>query len=289
MNKIAIIGATGMLGQPVTNEFINAGFEVSILVRNVEKAKQLFGKSVQIFKGDLSDINSVKQFINGQNQLYLNLSVEPDSSKNDFQPERDGLENILEVIKNSSVKRIAYLSSLVHFYQGQNNFNWWVFDIKKKAVEKIKSSGVAYSIFYPSMFMECFDKGAYRQGNNIMLAGTSRYKMFLIAGNDYGKQVVNALLLNSGNQEYVIQGQEGYIADDAAKFYVDNFNKSKVRIMKMPISIMKFLGIFTNKFNYGANIVDALNNYPEKFEAEKTWQDLGKPQTMFIDYIKNNI
>jgi hypothetical protein len=289
MNKIAIIGATGMLGQPVTHQFINAGFEVSILVRNAEKAKKLFGTSVQIFKGDLSDIDSIGQFLHGQDQLYLNLSVEPDSGKNDFQPEREGLDNILQAIKNSSLKRIAYLSSLVHFYQGQNNFNWWVFDIKKKAVEKIKGSGVAFSIFYPSMFMECFDKGAYRQGNNIMLAGTSKYKMFLIAGNDYGKQVVNAHLMVSGNHEYIIQGQEGYIADDAAKFYIDNYHKTKVKIMKMPISIMKFFGMFTNKFNYGAHIVDALNNYPEKFEAEKTWQDLGKPQTKFIDYIKNSL
>jgi hypothetical protein len=289
MNKIAIIGATGMLGQPVTHQFINAGFEVSILVRNAEKAKQLFGTSVQIFKGDLSDIDSIGQFLHGQDQLYLNLSVEPDSGKNDFQPEREGLDNILQAIKNSSIKRIAYLSSLVHFYQGQNNFNWWVFDIKKKAVEKIKGSGVAFSIFYPSMFMECFDKGAYRQGNNIMLAGTSKYKMFLIAGNDYGKQVVNAHLMVSGNHEYIIQGQEGYIADDAAKFYIDNYHKTKVKIMKMPISIMKFFGMFTNKFNYGAHIVDALNNYPENFEAEKTWQDLGKPQTKFIDYIKNSL
>jgi hypothetical protein len=289
MNKIAIIGATGMLGQPVTHQFINAGFKVSILVRNAEKAKKLFGTSVQIFKGDLSDIDSIGQFLHGQDQLYLNLSVEPDSGKNDFQPEREGLDNILQAIKNSSIKRVAYLSSLVHFYQGQNNFNWWVFDIKKKAVEKIKSSGVAYSIFYPSMFMECFDKGAYRQGNNIMLAGTSKYKMFLIAGNDYGKQVVNAHLMVSGNHEYIIQGQEGYIADDAAKFYIDNYHKTKVKIMKMPISIMKFFGMFTNKFNYGAHIVDALNNYPENFEAEKTWQDLGKPQTKFIDYIKNSL
>jgi hypothetical protein len=289
MNKIAIIGATGMLGQPVTHQFINAGFKVSILVRNAEKAKKLFGTSVQIFKGDLSDIDSIGQFLHGQDQLYLNLSVEPDSGKNDFQPEREGLDNILQGIKNSSIKRIAYLSSLVHFYQGQNNFNWWVFDIKKKAVEKIKGSGVAFSIFYPSMFMECFDKGAYRQGNNIMLAGTSKYKMFLIAGNDYGKQVVNAHLMVSGNHEYIIQGQEGYIADDAAKFYIDNYHKTKVKIMKMPISIMKFFGMFTNKFNYGAHIVDALNNYPENFEAEKTWQDLGKPQTKFIDYIKNSL
>jgi hypothetical protein len=49
---------------------------------------------------------------------------------------------------------------------------------------------------------------------------------------------------------------------------------------------LKFFGHLSKKFNYAAKIVDALNNYPEKFEAEKTWKDLGKPQTKFIDYIK---
>ncbi len=31
--------------------------------------------------------------------------------------------------------------------------------------------------------------------------------------------------------------------------------------------------------------VQALNNYLEKFDPEKTWQELGKPQTRFVDYI----
>lgn len=288
MKKIAIIGATGMLGQPVTKEFINAGFDVTLLVRDINKAKQIFGSTVRLVEGDLKDTNKLKQSLDGQDGLYLNLSVEQKSGKTDFQPERDGLDNILEAAKNSTVKRIGYLSSLVHLYQGQNGFDWWAFDIKQKAVTKIKNSGLTYSIFYPSTFMENFDKGAYRQGNNIVLAGTSKHKMFLISGSDYGKQVVKAFQLDNGNHDYVVQGQDGYTADEAAKFYVDNYTKKKVKIMKAPVGLLKFFGKFTNKFNYGANIIEALNNYPEKFEAEKTWQDLGKPQVKFIDYIKKN-
>lgn len=288
MKKIAIIGATGMLGQPVTKEFINAGFDVTLLVRNTEKAKQIFGSSIRLVEGNLTDISSIKQFLDGQDGLYLNLSIEQTSGKNDFQAERNGLNNILEAVKSSTIKRIGYLSSLVHLYQGQNGFDWWAFDIKRKAVTKIKSSGIAYSIFYPSTFMESFDKGAYRQGNNIALAGISEYKMYLISGSDYGKQVAKAFQLDNKNNEYIVQGQDGYTADEAAKFYVDNFTKRKVKIIKAPLGILKFLGKFTNKFNYGANIIEALNKYPEKFEAENTWRELGKPQTKFIDYIHDS-
>jgi nucleoside-diphosphate-sugar epimerase len=283
MKKIAIIGSTGMLGQPVTNAFINAGFEVSLLVRNADKAKTLFGSKVRIVKGDIKDAASLKELLTGQDAVYLNLSVEQSSGVNDFQAERDGLNNILQFAKASNIKRVGYLSSLVQFYTG---INWWVLDLKKEAVKTIKQSGLNYSIFYPSTFMESFDKGAYRQGNSINLAGTSKYPMYLISGADYGKQVVKAFELDNGNNEYIVQGQEGFIADDAAKLFADNYKKAKIKVAKLPFGVLKFFGRLSKKFNYVANIVDALNNYPEKFEAEKTWEDFGKPQTKFIDYIK---
>jgi hypothetical protein len=286
MKKVAIIGATGMLGQPVTNEFINEGYEVTLLVRNIEKAKRIFDSRVQLIEGNLQDHEKITQLLEGQESLYLNLSVEQKSDNTDFQPERDGLDNLIKIAKESSIKRLGYLSSLVHFYQGHNGFSWWVFDIKQKAVEKIKTSGITYSIFYPSTFMESFDKGAYRQGNNIALAGTSNHKMFLVSGGDYGKQVVRSFQIDNGNKEYSVQGQEGFTADEAAKFYVDNCPK-KIRIIKAPIELLKIAGLFSNKFNYGAKIVEALNKYPETFQSERTWLELGEPQTKFIDYIKN--
>jgi nucleoside-diphosphate-sugar epimerase len=284
MKKIAIIGSTGMLGQPVTKAFIDAGFEVSLLVRNADKAKTLFGSKVRLVKGDINDASSLKELLTGQDAVYLNLSVEQSSGKNDFQPEREGLKNILEVSKASNIKRIGYLSSLVQFYTG---INWWVLDLKKEAVQCIKQSGLTYSIFYPSTFMESFDKGAYRQGNNINLAGISKYQMYLIAGSDYGKQVVKAFENDNGNNEYVVQGLDGYTAEEAAKLFVDNYKKAKIKVTKLPFGILKFFGRLSKKFNYATNIVDALNNYPEKFEAEKTWKELGKPHLNFIDYIKS--
>lgn len=286
MKKIAIIGATGMLGQPVTEEFLNAGYEVSIFVRNPTKAQKLFGEKVNITTGNLTDVARLKKFLEKQDFLYLNLSVKQESGEHDFQPEREGLANILKAAKETSLPRIGYLSSLVHFYQGQHNFDWWVFRLKADAVYQIKSSGIPYSIFYPSTFMESFGKGAYRQGNNLLLSGTSKYKMYLISGSDYGKQVIRAFEHHNGNNEYTIQGQEGYTADEAATLFADHYPKAKIRIIRAPFGLLKFLGKFTNKFNYAANIIEALNNYPEKFDAEKTWQELGTPPTKFLDYIK---
>lgn len=285
MKKIGIVGATGMIGKPVTNAFIEAGFEITLLVRNTEKAKRLFGNKVHYVRGDVRDMAVIKQFLAGLECLYLNLSVAQDSAEDDFQPEREGLDNILTAARESSVKRIGYLSSLVHLYEGQNGFHWWAFELKSRAVNKIRSAGISYAIFYPSTFMESFDKGAYRQGNFIALAGKSKFKMFLIAAGDYGKQVVKAYALDNGNQEFVIQGEEGFTADEAADFYKKHCSKARLMVVKAPLFVLKLAGTFSNKLSYGAKIIEALNNYPEKFDAEGTWSLLGKPQTKFLDYI----
>lgn len=287
MKNIAFFGATGMLAQPVIQALSQSGYQITALVRDITKAKKSLPATIKLVEGDLNTPKAIEDVLEGVDFIYLNLSVKPNSRKTDFQSEREGLQNILKIAKGKGVKCIAYLSSLVQRYQGMDNFNWWAFEIKNQAIEKIKVSDIPYLIFYPSTFMENFDKGSYRQGKRINLAGKSVYPMYFIAGEDYAKQVVNALSNFDGtSKEYIIQGTEALNADEAAKIFVSNYTKEKMNIAKLPYSILAFLGKLTTTFNYGANIVKALNNYPEKFEAQKTWEELGKPSITLKEYAK---
>ena len=283
MQKILFIGASGMLGKPVALELLRAGFPVTLLARDVEKMQKLFPK-IPIVKGDVFDITSLEAAMAGQEIVYLNLSVAQSSKKNEPQPEREGINNIIEAAKKTTVKRIVYLSSLIKNYEGMNGFNWWAFQIKQAAVNAIKKAGLNYSIFYPSTFMECLDKQML-QGTRIMLAGKSEAPMWFIAGKDYGVQVAWAMKkAGDTNQEYVVQGLEPFTSDEAAKVFIDNV-KSKIKIMRAPLAPLKYLGIFNQRMNYAYHICEALNKYPEKFESENTWNDLGKPSTTLAEYI----
>jgi hypothetical protein len=284
MQKILFIGATGMLGKPVALELISAGFDVTLLARDVNKMQQLF-PDTKIIKGDVFDKASLKKAFAEQDIVYLNLSVDQSSKKNDLQTEREGIANVIAVIKETGIKRMSYLSSLVKNYEGMNGFNWWSFDIKHKAVDAIKSSGIAYSIFYPSTFMECIDQQMLR-GNKLMIVNGSLAKMWFVAAKDYGKQVAKAFQISGNkNQEYVIQGENGYDWNESAKIFLRHYKKP-VKTMTLPLGILKFLGNFSQKMNYAARICDALNKYPEKFESYQTWNDLGKPQTTLSEYVK---
>ncbi|HSK72670.1 MAG TPA: NAD(P)H-binding protein [Pyrinomonadaceae bacterium] len=288
MKRVTVFGATGMLGQPVVKELVDAGFEVTAMVRSPEKARKILPESVNLVPGDLKNLADIEEVLKDTEGVYLNLAVAPESKQNDFQPEREGLDNVIAGAKKAKVKRIALCSSLVHRYQGMNNFNWWAFDIKHRAVEKVKASGIPYAIFYPSSFMENFDKGGFKQGNKMMLAGTQKFPMYYIAGSDYGKQVAKSFeILGDENREYSVQGLEAFIADEAVKIFVNNYQKEQLKISKTPILMLKVLGLFNQKMNYTAKIIDALNNYPEKFESETTWEELGKPQVTLAEYARN--
>ena len=283
MQKILFIGASGMLGKPVALELLRASFEVSLLGRDVEKLQKLF-PNITVFKGDVFDVASLEAAMKGHDIVYLNLSVVQSSKKSDRQTEREGMANIITAAKKTGIKRIAYLSSLIKNYQGMNGFKWWSFEIKQAAVDAIKRSGLNYSIFYPSTFMECLDQQML-QGTRLMLAGKSEAPMWFIAAKDYGVQVAWAMKkADDSNQEYVIQGWEPYTFDEAAKVFCENY-KTPVKILRAPLTPIRLLGFINQRMNYAYHICEALNKYPEKFESQNTWDELGKPSTTLSEYV----
>lgn len=283
IKKILVIGASGMIGKPVTRELIKAGFDITLLARDPQKMQTLF-PGVKIIAGDVLDPTTLHAAFADQDGVYVSLQAKRGALSSGMLPEREGLANIIEAAKEAGIKKLGYLSSLVQQYNGVNGFNWWVFDMKEKAVQTIKSSGIPYSLFYGSIFMETLDQ-LMRSGNKILLAGESKVPMYFIAGEDFGKQVAWSFrLFANENKEYIIQGTEAYNFDDAANIFIDNYSKAKLKIMKAPLKMLGIVGIVNRKTAYGFKIVTALNNYPEKFQAEQTWSELGKPGMTLADY-----
>lgn len=287
MKKILVIGSTGLLGKPVTKALINAGFSVTVLVRDKNWAEKLFPKA-SVIKGDLRNRVDIEKVMQGQDAVFLSLSVKQTEKENEFHTESEGLDLVIDVAKSLKIKRIAYLASLVHLYQGMNNFDWWVFRIKQEAVQKVKNSGIAYTIFYPSAFMESIFYQS-KQGNMIALGGKSEFPMYYVAAEDYARQVAKSfeVLKDSESRDFVIQGLEAFTQEAAAKTFIQHYKKEKLRTMWAPMIVMKLMGIFSQKFDYGFHIVEALNKYPEKFEAQPTWNLLGKPQITLKDFAES--
>ena len=285
MKKIAIIGATGLLGTPVAVALANSAYEVTALVRDQGAARQILPPNINIYRGDMRYASDLQKFLKGHDKIYLNLSVKQTERRSEWHSESDGLKLLLPIAKDAGVNRIFYLSSLIQRYQGMNGFDWWVTRLKADAVRMIHASGIPSTIFYPSTFMEAIPT-QYMAGKRLLIAGKSKHKQHFIASSDYASQVVKAVETNTGigNKEYVIQGPEGYFTDEALKVFKENYKKAKLSISSAPLSILKLMGKLNSKMNYGSHIIEALNNYPETFEAQQTWSELGKPTITLKDF-----
>jgi uncharacterized protein YbjT (DUF2867 family) len=275
IKKICVIGCTGMIGIPVTKELAAAGFEVKALVRDPEKAAKIFSADVQLVTGDLNNPLSLEFAMMGTDAAYINISTSPEDKKNKFNPELQGLDNILSAAKKTGIKRIVYISSLMaRDYQS----HWWVMQTKKANIAKIKQSHIPYTIFYPSNFMENFKNGMVR-GNKITILGKPKHKNWWIAGTDFGRQVAASFKTeNAINKEYPAQGPEAMDLNEAAQIYATYYTKEYLEVSNTPLAFFKVLSLFIYPLQFITNLMDTILNYVETFESQATWDELGTPQ-----------
>lgn len=275
IKKIAMIGATGMLGIPVAIALMEAGYEVTALARNPAHARRALPAAIAVIQADVRDEESLRSGLRGQDALYLNLSVTPSERQGDFHTEVQGLEHMLAAAREAKVARVAYLSALVH---DTPNSRWWVLDVWRSALAKIKASGIPYTIFYPTNFMETLAE-RHTAGRLFVMLGRAHYDNYWIAGSDFGQQVARSFgLPQAANREYYIQGPEAIAYDGAAVRFARALHKSPL-VVRIPLWVARLGGLFSRQLDFNARIMQTVLAYPEEFKATATWDDLGRPAT----------
>lgn len=276
IQTITVIGATGMLGKPVTEVLVNEGFSLKALVRDLDKAKSRLPGSVELIQGNIRNIDDLKQAFRGSQGVYISLSTRPGEKKAAFRTEVEGIKNIIEAARRTGIQRMAYLSALVKNYR---NFDWWVFENKREACELLKSCAIPTIIFSPSSFMENFPE-IHRRENKVIILGNQKTRSWYISAEDYGRQVAQSFKLpENDHSEYPVQGPEPFNTEEAARVFIEAHPSDNLSMIKLPMWLVKFIGLFSEEMAFGAKITEAINHYDEKFMSEQTWEDLGKPGT----------
>jgi uncharacterized protein YbjT (DUF2867 family) len=281
IKRIAVIGATGMLGLPVTAALARAGFAVGALVRNPDAARKVLPEEIEVIAADVRDVASLERGLQGYDALYLSLSIAQSARPDDFHTEAQGLENILAAAHAAGIKRIGYLSALVH----DTVDDWWVLKVWRQAIARIKASGIDYTIFYAGNLMETLAQ-RHNVAGHLMMIGSSHQPHYWLAGADLGRQVASAFASpRAADREYVMQGPEPVPYCEALKRYARARAKGAL-VFTVPLWVLRGLGIFRRDARFNARMMRTVLRYPEVFTAGPAWDELGRPTTTIEAFAK---
>ena len=113
--KYFVTGATGFVGGVLAKKLREAGHEIRASVRNIEKAKDLEVLGVKLFKGDVTDKESMREAMTGVDGVYhvagwykIGTKDKSDGEKVNIQ----GTRNVLELMKELKIPKGVYTSTL---------------------------------------------------------------------------------------------------------------------------------------------------------------------------------
>jgi len=153
--KIAVFGATGKTGILIVYQALNQGHEVTAFARDPSKVT-IRHTHLRIIRGDVTEMEMVKQAVTGQDAVLCALGVEknkPDTTLS------EGTRNILTAMESEGVKRFICMSSAGIL---GNDAGFWfgriilplflnhIFEDKKRQAEVIKASALEWVIIRPT-------------------------------------------------------------------------------------------------------------------------------------------
>lgn len=282
--RIAVLGATGMIGSVVTRKLVEAGHVVTALVRDPEKAAARL-PGIRLLRADVERPDSLVTGLSEAELVLFSLSVDPKrADPRVFDPERDGLGNVLAVLADTAPRRVLYVGSLL---QEHNPHGWWVLDHKREALRRLEASGIPHTIFKPSNFMENLPY-RNRRGRSVTLIGRPKHANWWISADDFGRQVArHATMLSpdeASSRTFVIQGPEAMTYEAAARRFVEAWPRERLKVGFAPAALMRLVGRFVPEVRYACEISRAINDSPEAFAAQETWNELGRPEITIEQY-----
>ncbi|MBN8581473.1 MAG: NAD(P)H-binding protein [Anaerolineae bacterium] len=284
INKtILVIGGTGMLGKPVAQQLKADGFSVRLLARNPEKAHNLLGSGYEIVKGDVDSPAALREAMNGVDGVHISLKggpTEADFDRMDHLATRD----IANAAKELGVGRVTILSA---YAVSEEKADTPESRSKVKGEAALKSSGVPYTIFRASWFMETLP--LFIQGKSISLIGNQTHPLHWIAVEDYARMVSKSYQTDETlNKELYIFGPEAYTMGEAMKIYAAH---AGVKVSPMSTQMLAVLGALTFNAEWKgmAVLMKHYENWGEDGSPEEANRLLGAPQVTLQEWLNKSL
>lgn len=280
MKKAILFGATGNLGKEIAKELVNQGYELTVVVRNEQKAKSLTHITSKYIVADVCNKSTLENIFDKQDIVIsaLGKSVSPnDKSKTTFkQVDYDANKNILDEAIKTGIKKFVYISA----FHSEKYLHLEYFKVHHDFSELLIKSGINYSIIKPPAIFSAFiDMIEMAKKGQLINIGQGDKKTNPIYEGDLAKITVDAI--NKQNSIIEAGGKTIYTRKQLNEIVQNEVNNHK-KLRTIPIGLIK--GALPIIRLFSKNTFDKFAFFIEVMQHDTIAPQLG---TMtFEDYVK---
>lgn len=284
--KILVVGATGMLGEPVAKQLQSEGHTVRILSRNVEKAQVIFGDSFEVVYGDVEQPTTLSAALADCEGVHISLAGGPTPASYE-RIEHQGTANVVQAAANAGVAYVTYLSGFS--VNETNRYKNYATNAKFMAETAVKASGIPYTIFRATWFMESLP--LFIQNGRAVMIGKQNTPLHWLAVQDYAEMVATAYRTKqAANKTLYVYGPKALSMNTAVKQYQTRIHP-EAAFTKSPTWLITLMAKMTRSAELKdiATFMKYMEQIQEVGSPEEANSLLGKPQTTFEEWLNHQL
>jgi uncharacterized protein YbjT (DUF2867 family) len=274
MKKILLLGGTGMLGEPVARHLLANGLHVRLLARDPQRARAMFGETLETVPGDATDLAAVDEALTGCDGVHVSVGGPA---------ERVAAENAAVLASKHHLQRLTYISGATAFEQNR----WFPMTEQKLEAEKaIRASGVPFTLFCPTWPMEQLPR--FARGGQPLLVADEPPPFHWFAAGDLGRMVATAYQNpDSAGKKLFVHGPEAITMDEALERYCRVFHPEVESVPLLPIETARATAKSTGNrmLGYFAELMAYFEQVGEMGDPAEANQLLGAPATTLDDWL----
>jgi uncharacterized protein YbjT (DUF2867 family) len=280
MTKVILFGATGNLGNEIAKIVKQQGYDLTIVVRNKDKAQKLAAFTDKFIVADITNPNALTDICKGYEIVIsaLGKSVSPnDNSKTTFNDiDLIANSNILNDAKKNGIKKFVYVSA----FHSERYSHLEYFRVHQEFSERLKASGINYSIIKPpAIFSGLLDLMEMAKKGQLLNIGKGDKKTNPIYEVDLAVECVNSIKDKNVIKE--IGGKTIYTRRQLNEIVQNEVSPTK-KIKNVPIWLFKLSLPMLKVFN--RNMYDKFAFLMAVIQVDTIAPQVG--QMKFEDYIK---
>ncbi len=211
--KVAVIGATGMLGKPVAKRLLADGIAVRVLSRDPDRAAKQLGQDFEYVQADVRESASLERAFDKCDAVHMNLSAE---SRDQFEATLwHGVVNVGSVARTQGMKLVSIVSG---DWQPDPNHSMPNRAAISKGILALERMELPTIVWGATWFFESLEY--FILEDRALMVGLQPLDWHFIAADDYADWVSKAMKRAwTGNHRFTVHGPEPMKMFDALRAY----------------------------------------------------------------------